>query len=320
MNFKRLIKNKLKIVCSKNKYLSYLYYTLIEKIFKNESFQLINGVSSFTYQSDVYLRREIHRLEKALCMPFKKEKYSVDLANIIIKNINFASENTRLWAVDVISKYIIENRNKSWIDEVKFGDILLNDNPKKIPFNYKISNSVSYESLRMQFNNRRTVRWYSKKNIDNKLFENLITDAICAPSACNRIPFKFYTVLNNNVKASSIAKVAAGTSGYFEQINNIIIIVGDLASYESEKDRHAIYIDSSLATMNLIHLLQTNNIGSCCINWSEDALREREIRKLVNLKPSEKIIMLMSFGYVLENSLVPYSQKKLHGEVIKYVD
>ena len=317
---KRYIKKVLKKIASKHRFLTSVYYLLIDRKFSDEMDQVLNGNSEFSYTSDYFLRREIHRLEKSLCYPEKKYRYGVDLVGNILNNWGYAKPKTALWGLDVISKYLDLNKNKSWISDVRTDVITPCDEPTLIPFEYAIVNSVQYSAFVDQLESRRSVRWYSSKPINGQSFEHAVSASLNAPSACNRLPYKFYAVLNSQDRASDIAKCAAGTSGYADQISNILIVVGDLSAYENEKDRHAMYIDASLAVMNLIHLLQIQGIGSCCINWSEDKTREANIRKLVSLPRYEKIIMLMSFGYPSKSSFVPRSVKKDTKDILHYVD
>ena len=98
----------------------------------------------------------------------------------------------------------------------------------------------------------------------------------------------------------------------------MIAVVGNLDAYYSERDRHVIYIDGGLASMGLIYALEVQGIASCCINWPDIESRERKISKFLNLKKSQRVIMLVAYGYEANDSMVPYSQKRSISELRSY--
>src|SRR5690606_11809839 len=124
---------------------------------------------------------------------------------------------------------------------------------------------------------------------------------------------------NNKEKAVSIAKCAGGTNGFAENLPAMITIVGDLSAYPYERDRHLIYIDGSLAAMQLMLALETLGLSTCSINWPEVDSNERKLRKLIKLKDYERVIMLLAVGYADAGGGVPYSQKKENKLVLENI-
>jgi nitroreductase len=137
-----------------------------------------------------------------------------------------------------------------------------------------------------------------------------------APSACNRQPYRFL-FCNETEKTVAIAKCAGGTSGFAENLPAIIAIVGNLAAYPYGRDRHLIYIDGSLAAMQLMLALETLGLSSCSINWPEVDSSERKIRKLIKLEDYERVVMLLAIGYADEAGGIPYSQKKQNNSILE---
>src|SRR5690606_16867538 len=107
-----------------------------------------------------------------------------------------------------------------------------------------------------------------------------------------------------------IANCAGGTSGFAENLTSIVAVVGDLSAYPYERDRHLIYIDGSLAAMQLMLALETLGLSTCSINWPEINANERKIRKVIKLKDYERVVMLLAVGYADQTGGIPYSQKK----------
>ena len=99
----------------------------------------------------------------------------------------------------------------------------------------------------------------------------------------------------------------------------IIAVVGDLSSYPAERDRHVIYIDGSLVTMQLMLALETLGLSTCAINWPDVENREQKLDKLLNLNKYERTIMLLAVGYADPQGGIPFSQKKNSLDLVKVI-
>jgi len=171
--------------------------------------------------------------------------------------------------------------------------------------------SIAFDDLHELYKRRRSVRWYLEKPVPSELVDKAIDAAAQAPSACNRQPFRF-VVSTEPESASRIAECAGGTAGFSQQLPAIIAVVGDLSAYPLERDRHLIYIDAALASMQLMLAAETLELSTCPINWPDIESAEKRIRALLGLPPHERVIMLIAIGYGDAESGVPYSQKKQH--------
>ena len=98
----------------------------------------------------------------------------------------------------------------------------------------------------------------------------------------------------------------------------IIVIVGELDAYEYDRDRHLIYIDGSLAAMTFMLALETVGLSSCPINWSGVEEKEVLMDEALNLKTTERPVMLISVGYAKDEGKIPFSHKKGLREIRKY--
>jgi nitroreductase len=83
-----------------------------------------------------------------------------------------------------------------------------------------------------------------------------------------------------------------------------------LSAYPFERDRHLIYIDASLAAMQLMLAAETLGLATCPINWPDIKNAERRIRDVVDIKPHERVVMLTAIGYGDPDSGIPFSHKK----------
>lgn len=311
---------------SKNAFFASLYYFLFSKEFYREQRSVLLGRIEYKRSlnelkdSCALLRRNIHRLEKGLIMRPRREIFAdayigetVDCYNKAVVSTVLCIEEKK-WAHDVLTQYFYIVKANQKISKAKLNFKIsdeFNTNNPYIPYQYNDlpEPQVNYEQLYNLFQRRRSVRWYKPTAVPEQLIKKAINAATLAPSACNRQPYNFY-VVNDSEKATEVAKFAMGTTGFAENIQCIIAVVGDLSAYPAERDRHVIYIDSSLAAMQLMLAFETLGLSCCPINWPDVEEREKLISKKLDLSYHQRVIMLMAVGYAESDGGIPFSQKK----------
>lgn len=317
-----------------NSFSAALYYTFISNKFNREHTAIIAGKLAYKKhlkligKSSPLLRRNIHRLEKGLIMRPRRTIFAENYIQDTVLIFNKVSLNGKLeteeikWARDVLVEYFNAAEKTKIIKAAE--KIFLQNKPKTenentftpYPHSALPSSKINFEELKRLFQQRRSVRWYQNKEVSENIIKKAIDIASLAPSACNRQPFYFY-VSKDKTEAVKIAECAGGTAGWAENIPCTIVIVGDLSAYPLERDRHLIYIDGSLAAMQLMLAFTSLGISTCPINWPDVAKAERKMERLLLLKKYERPIMLLSVGYGLDEGGIPYSQKKDNHDLIK---
>ncbi|MEZ8456002.1 nitroreductase family protein [Vibrio cyclitrophicus] len=318
---------------SRSGFLASLYYFIFSKEFYREQRSVLSGrieyKSSKMKESSALLRRNIHRLEKGLIMQPRRATFAsayigetVDCYKVALASTILCA-NEKKWAHDVLIEYFSIIGSDPKIDEAKSSfkkntDFIKNE--PSIPYSHKDLGDigVNYTQLLSLFKHRRSVRWYKEKPVPMELINKAVNAATLAPSACNRQPYQFF-VVNNSEKATDIAKCAMGTTGFSENIQCLIAIVGDLSAYPAERDRHVIYIDSSLAAMQLMLAFETLGLSSCSINWPDVEALEKRISEKLALEYHQRVVMLMAVGYAEPDGGIPFSQKKQHNILVKDV-
>lgn len=311
---------------SKNGFLSSFYYLVLNKKFYREHRAVLLG--RIQYQKSLqqagssfaFLRRNIHRIEKGLIMQPRRQIFAEDYIGETVECLGHAILGGRLcreekkWAEDVLTKYFAAvgmsaeiDKAKSRFDTISSGS----DNVSYVPYQHKDlpECEISYEQILSLYRRRRSVRWYTQESISMNIINKAIQASTYAPSACNRQPYRF-VVINDPDDATDVAKCALGTQGFAENIRCIVAVIGDLSAYPAERDRHVIYIDASLAAMQLMLAFETLGLSTCPINWPDIEERERILSKKLRLSFYERIIMLMAIGYANPNGGIPFSQKK----------
>jgi nitroreductase len=177
--------------------------------------------------------------------------------------------------------------------------------------------TVKIDDLEALATGRRSVRWFTSEQVSRDLVDRAIQIGAESPTACNRQPYRF-EIFDDPASTAKVAAIPMGTDGYEHQIPGLIVIVGNLAAFFDQRDRHLIYIDGCLAAMGLIYGLEAQGVNSCCINWPDLPDREAEMRTLLGLRRYERVVMLIAYGYADPDALVPFSAKRLVDEVRRY--
>ncbi len=328
--FFKLIDENLVKICSSHPFLSSLYYLLFSRQFDREHQAVLKGRLKYKLSekkpghSSILLRRNIHRLEKGLIMRPQRALFAANYIEETIIcfetccNISSFEKDELQWARDVLYKYFntIEMTDKiqGLFERYKSinKDKPISEQDKcAAPYRHDTitPSDITYEQFYQLCIQRRSVRWYEQRPVEEDLIQKAIAAATLAPSACNRQPYRF-EVINDSIKASEIASIAMGTKGFSENIPCLLVVIGNLSAYPFERDRHIIYIDATLAIMQLLLALETLSLSSCPINWPDIEHLEQVLAEKLKLDHNERPILLISVGYPDASGMIPWSQKK----------
>jgi nitroreductase len=326
-------------VFSANRYSAALYYFLFSRTFDREHLAVLKGRAAYFRalrqidDTSPLLRRNVHRLEKGLIMQPRRPVFAEAFILETVRCYKRArskqdfSQCELKWANDVLDAYfqvvddtaVIVKARREYksvhfdIAADRAGQI---QSFKPYPLSECPKTDISFEQLSVLFLRRRSVRWYEQKVVPLELIQKSINAAALAPSACNRQPFRFL-VANDPDRATEIAECAGGTKGFAKQLPAILVVVGDLSAYPKERDRHLIYIDASLASMQLMLAASTLGLSTCPINWPDVASTEEKLQRILKLPGHERVVMLISIGFGRLDSGIPYSQKKQNSMIIQ---
>lgn len=316
-------------IASRNGFLSSLYFTFLSTRFYREHQAVLAGRREFLARcvgdktSSGGFRRNIHRLEKALIMRPRRrifaEAYIAETVQQFVAATNANSridQHERRWAGDVLSAYFAAVDDTQVTAKARLAFTATGYEPTVgeagwIPYEKdKITPSkIPFDQLRSLFVERRSVRWFEDKLVPANKLERAVEAAGWAPSACNRQPYRFHACIDP-AKAAGVASLAGGTAGFAHNIPCLIVVIGDMSNYVEERDRHLIYIDGALASMQLMLALQCLGLATVPINWPDVSEREEAMARTLGLEPHERPVMLIGVGYPLDDGLIPYSQKK----------
>lgn len=311
---------------------SALYYLFFSGSFRREQQAVLKGKIAYRRslrspgESSYLLRRNVHRLEKALIMEPRRPVFAreyigetVGALESAVAAIHNADESTELlWARGVLDEYFavvsVDDDDRIRRALARYHSLIqklpaLSAGPKPYPAETLSATPVTPEQFADLCRVRRSVRWYDGRPVPRDAIDRAIAAASTAPSACNRQPFR-YLIFDDRDVLSRVAAIPMGTRGFSDNFPALAVVVGDLGAYFDERDRHVIYIDGSLSAMAFMFALRTEGIASCSINWPDLKDREAAIRRELALDVNERVIMMMSFGYARHGGGVPASVKK----------
>jgi nitroreductase len=278
------------------------------------------------------LRRHVHMIEKGLSMRPRRATFALEYIEGTIRTYaavvgkqgpTYVGEQELLWMQSVLAEYFDATRAaehpalaglESEFIAATAGPVDRAHGPHRPEL---ASSPVNVEALSDLAHSRRSVRWFRPEPVPRELIDTAVRIGAEAPTACNRQPYRFI-VFDDASEVARVARVPMGTRGYAQQIQGIIVVVGDLSAIFDKRDRHLIYVDSCLASMGLLLGLESQGVGSCVINWPDMPDKENEMAGLLELDPHEKVIMLIAYGWPDPDGLVPFSAKADLDAVRKY--
>jgi nitroreductase len=332
--FTRCSKTLLYKVLSFGRIFALPYHLFIGRAFNREIMAFTRAVNQYNRKvtgaqiSNVALRRNIHRLEKGLIMENRRPLFALDYIGETVENYVLVTTQSKAasadlreihWAHDVLVEYFsavdashpLIRKLKGKFDSLPApGDIL--GLGSMAPYDSKTRAGLKippYEEFLNLTQKRRSVRWFADKKVPREAIDKALSAAFLAPSACNRQPFK-YRVFDDPALVKEIANIPFGTTGYANNLPVVIVVTGDLSDFFSARDRHTIYIDTSLSAMAFMLALETLGLSSITINWPDFGLLETRMQKKLHLKAYERPVLLLGVGYAKDEGRIPYSQKK----------
>jgi len=144
---------------------------------------------------------------------------------------------------------------------------------------------------------RRSIRRYEEREVPEEVLEKILEAGRQAPSASNKQPWHFIVVADEGIKE----RLSQGRWNSFIR-DSAFTVVG--CGYAGDAyGRRWSTVDTTIALQNMVIAAWSLGVGSC---WIGD-FKEGEVKKLLNIPGSWKVIALISFGYPAEQ---PGSKQK----------
>lgn len=286
---------------------------------------VLKGIEKYKNTKDnIYLlRRNIHRIEKALTIRKIKEAFGLEYIYETVSAFSSClksngDSNTLGWSQDVLDKYFQWHKSSNNPVILKSRDLFYSSHKIEISSdNNSKKISTRYNELYDLCKNRISSRVFTETKIEISLIEAAIKTASLSPSACNRQPLH-YRIIQNKEMLAQLKSIIMGMQTFKDEVNMLIVLIGDYSAYELERDRHLIYVDGGLSSMLFLLGLESLGISACTIHWPATKDGELKLRSIINLEEYEQCLLFFAVGYQDRSFEKAVSVKKNIKESLKY--
>lgn len=140
---------------------------------------------------------------------------------------------------------------------------------------------------------RRSVRKFKKDKITNEIIEEILHMAMSGPSACNRRPWEFYVIKNEE----TLDKLR-GATRYTNMVAPLAIVVAGNLNNALKRSISEYWVQDCSAAVENILLAATNvNLGSCWCGLYPQTKGVETVREALNLEQEIVPLGLIYLGY-----------------------
>lgn len=144
--------------------------------------------------------------------------------------------------------------------------------------------------------NRRSIRKYQERDIEEEKLERILEAARLAPSARNRQEWRFI-IVKDRTKREELVKEASPHQLFMLQAPIIIVAYVLDRDYIMRCGVPAHYIDVAIALTHIHLQAVEEGLGTCWIG----SFYQDKVKKVLNLPEEAEVIQLMTLGYPDEN-------------------
>lgn len=310
-----------------------LFYALFSTRFTAEQRIVAYGIQRHLAAADPIalhyrLRRHIHRLEKGLSMRMRRPIFGLDYIEQTMRDLQELEitgtvdlENPTqeyLWYFHVLDAYfsacastdrrfVAAREEHSRLRGIRNSENLTSLRPYAACDRPPLT--INFDDYHQLCRRRRSVRWFTPDRVPHVLLDQAIRAANESPSACNRQAVEI-RLFENPDEVRRLSSLAPGAAGLYHNFTALAVLIGNLAAYAHEKDRHAIYIDGGMKAMSFMFALETLGLSSCALNWPDDGTLDQKAVTGLGLSATERVVLMIAIGVADPDGLIPYSWKK----------
>ena len=157
---------------------------------------------------------------------------------------------------------------------------------------------------------RRSIRKFKEDKISDDLIEELLHAAMSAPSACNKKPWEFYVITNE--EKLQLLKKASRFSRYNAPL--AIVVCGNLHRALPLKFSQYWIQDCSAATENLLLRVTDLNLGAVWCGGHPQTSVEENVREILDLPKHIIPLNIIFIGHPNEEKEPQdqYDEKRVH--------
>ncbi|PUU95579.1 MAG: nitroreductase [Halanaerobium sp.] len=142
---------------------------------------------------------------------------------------------------------------------------------------------------------RRSIRKYKSKDVEEEKIEKLLEAAVSAPSAGNEQPWHFI-VIKDRKRLNHLAEIHP----YAKMLKEAPLAIAVCADLSQQKHQGFWVQDCSAATQNILLEAQSLGLGSVWIGCHPAEDREKKVSNYLKVPAGFKTLSLVAVGYPAE--------------------
>ncbi|KAA9159719.1 nitroreductase family protein [Microbacterium lushaniae] len=155
---------------------------------------------------------------------------------------------------------------------------------------------------------RSSIREFSGSPIDTARVMSAIKNAEKTPSVCNRQGWRIYWTEKKDL-AREVLKHQRGFS--YRQMPEVLLCVTVSNSvFISPVERNQSFVDGGLYAMSVLYGLEAEGLAAVPLNACLYARDRDDVQQLLDIDPSEEIIMFIAVGDHPDETVVPVSDRR----------
>lgn len=258
-------------------------------------------------QYEACITRLYHTIEKGLAYLNYRPGFGQDNVDALISHLktyaDFGYDTTAFFyetALSCLQRYIQKNKEYGRDNpelEMRVSSLpgTANQSGGEIAFTPLDENAIKEAGFLQFSTSRHSLRHFSDKPVAIGRIRSALELAQHTPSACNRQGWSVKVIADKELLAE-VLKWQNGNSGFGHEFDKLLVVVGDLRAFNSERELFQVFIDGGMYAMNVLHGLHYEHIASVPLSASLTKEQERHVRKLIQMEEPEVLIMFIGIG------------------------
>jgi len=164
------------------------------------------------------------------------------------------------------------------------------------------------------FFSRYSLREFKQVVVDEQVIQRAVKLAMKTPSVCNRQPWHVYHS-NDRETINKALSYQNGNRPFGVKVPNLMIVTTDLKAFFAGKEHYQHWIDGGLFSMSLMYAFHSLGLASCPLNWSQSPNGDKGLRKSINIRANQTVIMMIAVGFPDDENKVCSSSRRPLKEV-----
>ena len=271
-------------------------YRKVKRFFKNNKYKkgfkkrIKNAPYNNDLEENLYLFRYLcHQIEKTIKNEFVVNKVRGEAKYAKAKEIVSVLDNSvwndsedYVWGKDILHKYELW-RDGKYKHEIGSSSI-------------RPQNGQGFEDV---VYSRRSIRYWSDKEVSHDIINKIIDLGIMAPTSCNRQAFRI--TVAENMEKNIDERGNTTNKSMISKAPYVFYVSVDRRLYP---EIHAPAIDSGIIGQNLMLGLQYYNLGGCPMYHGE-SYNQKYLRSQLQLDKNQFVYIAIPFGYPAEQPDTP---------------